>query len=305
MRTIPLRDGATSYQLPHAMASHPDSGAASSTSSHDVRWTTHRSADGGASKAGRFTFPMFRLCRPGIRLTERQRIAQDFGPTSLAFPLLREAKPIGVIGACTRATSRPFTDKQIELVETFADQAVIAIENVRLFDEVQARTRELSEVAGAADGDRRGAQGHQPLANSTCSRCSTRSSKPRRGCARPSSPSSIGSHDGGTHLAAATAMPRRQYQVRLASIRSHPDAAHRRRAPRSKGRSIHIPDVLADPEYTHARARRTSAGIAPCSGVPLLREGYLIGVIALIAHRRAGRSPTSRSSWSRPSPTRR
>jgi GAF domain-containing protein len=83
------------------------------------------------------------LQEPGYELSEL--IKKQGYRTVLAVPMLREGTLRGVI-TILKGNVDPFTDKQIELVETFADQAVIAIENVRLFDEVQARTRELSEA---------------------------------------------------------------------------------------------------------------------------------------------------------------
>src|SRR5262249_6747356 len=78
---------------------------------------------------------------PEYKILESVTVAKT--RTLLGVPLMRETEPIGVL-SLARQRVELFTEQQIQLVKTFADQAVIAIENVRLFDEVQARTGELT-----------------------------------------------------------------------------------------------------------------------------------------------------------------
>src|SRR6516162_8643324 len=102
------------------------------------------SASGRALVEGRVIHIADVAADPEYTMVEAPRLG-DFR-TILCVPMLREGVPIGLL-VLTRSEVQPFTDKQIELVTTFADQAAIAIENVRLFDEIQDKSRQLEEAS--------------------------------------------------------------------------------------------------------------------------------------------------------------
>ena len=110
----------------------------------------------------------------------------------LAVPMVREGQAVGAI-TVAGATARTFSDRQIELLKTFADQAVIAIENVRLFTGARGAQSRPHRDARAADRDRRDPARHLPAHRPTSSRSSTRSPGVRSGSAMPSSASSFDS----------------------------------------------------------------------------------------------------------------
>jgi signal transduction histidine kinase len=101
---------------------------------------------GGRAVIDRRTIQVADMLAEADEYPEGRKTALQMGSrTALAVPLVHAGEAIGVI-LIRRREVRPFTERQIELINTFADQAVIAIENTRLFEEVQSRTRELAKT---------------------------------------------------------------------------------------------------------------------------------------------------------------
>ena len=216
------------------------------------------------------------MADPEFTLFDAQK--RDTFRTALGVPLLREGYPIGTF-FLARATVEPFSQQQIDLVTTFADQAVIAIENVRLFDEVQARTRELTETLEyqAATSDildviSRSPSQLQPVFDAIVTTAA-------RLC--QAEYAMIWKLDSG--VANVVAANHRDPGF-VSYQRDHPITPGRGNLigrVMLERRTVHIQDVLADPDYTD-RERQRAGRFRTVLGVPLMRDGEPIGVINLM-----------------------
>ncbi|MCL4766855.1 MAG: GAF domain-containing protein [Hyphomicrobiaceae bacterium] len=216
------------------------------------------------------------LADPEYTYFEQQRKAGY--RTFLGVPLLRDGSPIGVL-ALTRKTVAPFTEKQIELVTTFADQAVIAIETVRLFEEVQARTRELqdaldnqtaiSEVLGVIS---RSTLDLQPVLEAVVESAAKLCGADRGHVFRL---------DGGVLKVAADygAWPGFTEYLERHPARPGPGSAAGRAA--AEGRTIHVADVLNEESYEYGDLIKQQ-GYRTVLAVPMLCGSTLLGVIAIL-----------------------
>ena len=218
------------------------------------------------------------LADPEYRWAEGHRGEEEMHRTILAVPMLREGGVIGVI-TIRRIDVQPFTDKQIELVTTFADQAVIAIENVRLFKELESRNRDLSEALEqqTATGKILGVISSSPtdlqpafstIVESAARLCDANDAQLSRidgDVLRP-----VASFLGDIPVSAL---------ARARGVPLHRGTVTGRAA--LDRRTIHVRDLLAelDTEFPGARVFQQETGMRTVLAVPLLRENEALGVV--------------------------
>jgi two-component system NtrC family sensor kinase len=208
------------------------------------------------------------LADPDFKMTGAAKVGGIH--TMLGVPLLREGTPIGVI-VLQRKAVRPFTDKQIELVETFADQAVIAIENTRLLGELreslqqQTATADVLKVISRSTFDLGTVL--QTLVESAARLCDA-------------DKTNISRQKDGVFFRAEAYGFSAEFMDYVRNIPIQPDRGSAFGRALLERRAVHIPDVKADPEYTLVEGQKLG-GYRTVLAVPMLREGVAVGVLSL------------------------